>query len=131
MVRSWWLILLLHVGSSLFGQDDPVLRVRKPKSNTSSLPHIAGCYTGEISFGKFCSGQLATEIGLVITSFTIRLEGGSGDSSLKISGNRIPSDLCERGKVLRGQRVFITNIVAIDSDGKNYPLPNMNLVISD
>jgi hypothetical protein len=131
MVRSWSLILLLYFAGSLFGQEDPVLRVRKPKTNPSSLPHIGGCFTGEISFQKFCSGTISTDRGLQITSFVIRIEGDADGSGTKITGNRIPGNFCERGRLQVNTRVFITDIISMDSDGKIYPLPNMNLHIKE
>lgn len=131
MVRSWCFILVLHCGNLLFGQEDPVLRVRKPKSSPSSLPHIGGCYTGEISLQKFCSGTISSERGLQITSYVIRIEGGVDGNATAIEGNRIPGYFCQKGGLRVSARVFITDILAKDSNGNVYPLANMNFLIKE
>jgi hypothetical protein len=121
--------LLVSFVTVLHAQNDPVLRVRKPKSAVNSMPHIAGVYTGEISVGAFCSGLIKNDLGWVVSSFVLRLEGDSSGDGRKISGNKIPSSLCEKLQYIVGLRVFITEIIAFDGSGTTHVLPNMSFLL--
>ena len=111
-------------------QEDPVLRVRKPKPNPNKMPHVAGVYSGEISFSAFCNGEIKNEAGWKVMSFTLRVEGGQFDRIEQVKGNRIPLTFCEQLFGLKRVTIFITEIFAVDETGKVFPLTNMSLLLN-
>lgn len=103
--------------------------VEKVTTIKNTMPSIAGVFTGSIKANSLCDENgIVYKPGWQIISYTINYDNGVQEVSDQIQGNRIPLMVCSKLKRFNLNRmVFITDIRAVDDNGKLHPLPNMNL----
>lgn len=110
------------------GDMKEITEITKPKN---TMPHIAGYYYGEISLSSFCGNDgIQTNEGTPISSFKIQYASGNSEKTLKVSGNKIPDEVCEYFKSgAESQMVFITDIF-VKSTVAEEKLPSLNFWIN-
>jgi hypothetical protein len=110
--------------------------LKKPKSFSNeikvnsvklNLPALSGKYFGTISSLELCSENgITTETGVLVKEFKIQYASANKDELKKVSGNSVPSSVCEDiQKAGFSQMVFITDIRGV-LENKEITLPSMN-----
>lgn len=105
-------------------------REEKPKTTSSKnyMPNFGGVYEGNVPVDLLCGGNGIQSNGtLAVTSFTISYFDGKKNVTARVSGNKIPYDVCEDLGIYNvGTEIFITNIYAEDRfSGATSHLPSM------
>lgn len=114
-----------------FGQGEPVQHVRIAKEaskQTNFFPHIENYYDGEIPIAYLgYPYSISIGKGCAIASFLIAYP--SSPTPVLVKGNTIPDDIIYQiSKQCLGQMIFITEIVAFDSDNNLINVKPMTLI---
>lgn len=104
---------------------------KKVSSTPSNFPHISGISEGAITVSELCNNLgILMGNGMKIVSFKFQYLGGGTEKLISVSGNKIPSSVCdEMSKSNIDQLIFITDIEAESVKGV-VNAPSMNLWIS-
>lgn len=116
--------------SSCYSQEY-TLKVRKPERESDYFPHLAGVMDGEIDISKICSHSITNNKKWKVLSFSFSIGANSGQNYTAVTGDRFPTIYCDRWKrpEFKGVVVFITDIVALNSNGEKQLLNNLRLIV--
>lgn len=95
-----------------------------------TMPNISGVSTGSIAFKDFCN-PLGIQVGngVLIHNYTIRYRSCARDVTARISGNRIPLEVCNEIRDCGNNiEIFFTNIEGRQRDDTWIRLKDFSLV---
>ncbi|MCO5260689.1 MAG: hypothetical protein M9916_11140 [Crocinitomicaceae bacterium] len=102
---------------------------QNPKTTLkNTVPSISGVFNGDISWENFKNSEILIADGYRIKQFSLYYTSRAGDKTVTIDGSKVPQNILnEIENIGLNQRVYVTNILAINTDNEVVRCLSMDL----